>query len=466
MTRWILACCFVLIPLAASATERRGLTETIVWADWQRDPTTTLTIHWIDDVSAPPEDGPADRGGKAAPRLTVRGLDDGLALEVAATTLAVPGTTRYVHRAEATGLTPGQAYEVRVPTDPRPRKFRTVDRKPETPLRFALASDIYVRRAQVRAMHAHLAARDPHFAVLAGDIAYAEGNPDQAGNWLDFLWSWDALVVTPEGFSVPTVGVIGNHEVAGGYGQTLEEAPFFWRLYSFPGKIPHGVLDFGEELSLVVLDSGHITPVQGEQRRWLEETLAARTQRTHLFTAWHVPAYPSSRRLSSAHNRRVREAFVPLLDRYGVDASFEGHDHAYKRTQPLRGGRVDPRGTVFVGDGGYADRAERVPSEPGIRGWFSDARWYLANAKQTDHFELVTLTGPERRFEAIGADGRAFDSWVHVGEEPKPVVETPTTPRWARAEFWLLLLGVPAVAAFSVWWTKLTRARRAAHPAD
>ena len=101
------------------------------------------------------------------------------------------------------------------------------------------------------------------------------------------------------------------------------------------------------------------------------------------------------------------------------------------------------------------------PAPPGRGGWFSDARWYLAHSKRTDHFELITLTGDKRRFEAIGADGVVFDLWVYRGNEPKPVVDTPVTPLPARAEFWLLLLGVPAVLAFGVWWTKFTRARRA-----
>ena len=220
------------------------------------------------------------------------------------------------------------------------------------------------------------------------------------------------------------------------------------------------MLDFGEDMSLVVADSGHVTPLEGEQLRWFDETLAQRQNRTHLFTAWHVPAYPSARRLGSANTRETRNALVPIVDRYGVDASFEGHDHAYKRTQPIRHGKVDPLGTVYVGDGGYADEAERKPAKPGRGGWFSDDRWYLANSKRTDHFEVITLTGDERRFEAVGADGKNFDAWVHVGNEPKPIVDTPVTPLPARAEFWLLLVGLPVVVGLSWWWTRFTRSRR------
>ncbi|BAM02207.1 purple acid phosphatase family protein [Phycisphaera mikurensis] len=456
----------------ADAKTRRGLTGTVVYATWTQDPTTTLTVHWIDDD---PGD-PADRGGGRSPTLTVRGIDgtegaDAGVSVTAATMLPIPGTSRFVHRAEATGLAPGAAYAVRVPGDPRPRRFRTVDADPATPTRFVLTSDVYRRRDPLLAMHAHLAARDPAFVILAGDIAYANGDVENADRWLDFLWAWDDRVVTAEGFSVPMIALIGNHEVDGGYLHEIDRdrypdpadaSPFFRRLFAFPGERSYGVLDFGDDLSLVALDSGHQAAIAGEQTRWLEETLAARQHRTHLFTAWHVPAYPSARRLASSMPRRLRRHFVPLLDRYGVDASFEGHDHAYKRTQPIRHGKIDPLGTVYVGDGGYADLAERVPAEPGRGGWFSDARWYLANSKQTDHFEVVTLTGPDRRFEAVGADGEVFDAWESHGNEPKAVVETPVTPVPARAEFWLLLIGVPAAVGAGAWWTRLTRSRRRA----
>lgn len=447
--------CLSLPGPLARADELRGMEETVVWATWQSDPTTTLTVHWIND------DPPADSEGAAVPTVTIRGLDDDVRQELAGTTRAIPGTERFVHHAEAVGLTPGAGYEVRVPGDPRPRKFRTLDADADTPLRFLSTACIYRKRSIVMQMHGHVADRKPDFALFVGDIAYANGLVENADKWLDFLWGWDTEVVTEDGFSVPTIGVIGNHEVEVGYGGTLEQAPFFHLFYPFPGERPYGVLDIGEDLSLVLLDSGHLTPIGGEQTRWLEETLAPRADRMHLFTAWHVPAFPAARRFGSKYPSQVRKHFVPLLDRYGVDVAFEGHDHAYKRSQPIRHGDVDPLGTLYVGDGGYGDNAERKPWAPGNGGWFSDRRWYLANSAQVDHFQIITLTGPKRVFEAVGTDGKTFDTWTHVGNEPKPVVETPRTPVPARAEFWLIGLGVPAVVAFGVWWTQFTRARRA-----
>src|SRR6185503_2559340 len=92
------------------------------------------------------------------------------------------------------------------------------------------------------------------------------------------------------------ISCIGNHEVVGGYKATREKSPAY--LSVFDGLFrdnTFNVLDFGDYLSLVLLDTGHIAPIGGEQTSWLAKTLAERQDRPHLIVANHVPAYPSYR---------------------------------------------------------------------------------------------------------------------------------------------------------------------------
>jgi hypothetical protein len=49
-----------------------------------------------------------------------------------------------------------------------------------------------------------------------------------------------------------------------------------------------------------------------------------------------------------------------LFDRYGVQLAFENHDHTFKRTYPLRAGKLDPRGTVYLGDGCLSEHPRGV----------------------------------------------------------------------------------------------------------
>ena len=77
----------------------------------------------------------------------------------------------------------------------------------------------------------------------------------------------------------------------------------------------------------------------GAQTRWLEETLAAAE---HDETIDWIIVQMHQDALSSAKNgngsdKGIREAWLPLFDRYGVDLVLCGHDHDYERSWPVRG---------------------------------------------------------------------------------------------------------------------------------
>ena len=82
-------------------------------------------------------------------------------------------------------------------------------------------------------------------------------------------------MIDPKGRLIPMVVCIGNHEVDGGYGKPREAAPFFFALLDglYPER-SYATLDFGDYLSLVLLDTGHVAPIDGEQTSWLDRALA------------------------------------------------------------------------------------------------------------------------------------------------------------------------------------------------
>ena len=97
---------------------------------------------------------------------------------------------------------------------------------------------------------------------------------------------------------------IGNHEVNGGYGKPRKDAPFYFALHDgLYAERSYATLDFGDYLSLVLLDTGHVAPIDGEQTDWLDKTLAERTDRPHLIAVNHVPAYPSYRKSEGAGDK-------------------------------------------------------------------------------------------------------------------------------------------------------------------
>ncbi|HEX6420296.1 MAG TPA: metallophosphoesterase [Acidimicrobiales bacterium] len=117
--------------------------------------------------------------------------------------------------------------------------------------------------------------------------------------------------------------ILGNHDVKKGNAEAQVAA------LGMPGRWWAAHLD-GDVL-LVGLDSNAVDdPVQ---RAWLEETLAAATERWRI-VAVHHPPYSAGYQGSS---NDVREAFAPLFERYGVQLVLSGHDHDYQRSEPLNG---------------------------------------------------------------------------------------------------------------------------------
>ncbi|NIP84525.1 MAG: metallophosphoesterase, partial [Planctomycetales bacterium] len=140
-------------------------------------------------------------------------------------------------------------------------------------------------------------------------------------------------------------------------------------------------LDFGDYLSLWLLDSDHALPVAGAQTEWLAAALAAHDSRPHRFACYHKPAYGTAKPSSEA----VRQHWVPLFEKYKLTAAFENDHHTYKRTHPLRQNKIDhQQGVLYLGDGAWGVGTREVKNP--------DA-WYLAHAESRRHLILVTLDG-------------------------------------------------------------------------
>jgi hypothetical protein len=310
----------------------------------------------------------------------------------------LPGTDWLVHEVELTDLQPGAEYRFRIPGNPAVHAFRTAPA--EGPITFIDGGDVYRERLDAR-IYVEAAAFDPSFVVVGGDIVYDNGSTGNARRWYRWLRHWQEHMVRSDGCLIPMIVAVGNHEVAGGFGREPEDAPLFYALFAFPGPGGRGVLDLGEQMSLFVLDSGHTHPVEGAQAEWLEAAMAERAGVPHLFASYHVPAYPSHRGYGTGESAVIRDHWAPIFERHGLDVAFEHHDHAYKRTHPIRAGQVDPGGVLYLGDGAWG-----VPP----RSVHDAARtWYLARAEAVNHFIVTTVDGEERRHLAVDARGVPFD---------------------------------------------------------
>ena len=387
--------------LAAAET----YTPPAIYLTWQEDPATTMVVHWHtnpgDDVTV--VNFAEENGGEWS---TVPGSEEDMY-----------GSDQTIHTVHLTGLEPGTRYQFRLGDHEPVYQFKTMPADNSEPIRFIVGGD--TAPLPVMADMCEVAASyEPMFAVIGGDIAYADGEPEQLYRWEMWFTHWRERMVTPSGRLVPVIVAIGNHEVQLRYhhrGATHEHAPYFFSYFAFPGMPGYNTLDFGDYLSLVILDSGHVNPIEGDQTDWLAAELAQRQNKTHVLPIYHVPGYPSYRDYDGSLQTAIREHWIPLFEEHGVRVAFEHHDHTFKRTHPIRGGEIDEEnGILFLGDGAWG-----VPLRTPIP---ADDAWYLAETAERYHFFVVTLEGDTATYEAVDPDNVVFDKVRIEGGQPPEVV--------------------------------------------
>ena len=422
---FLLALC-VALPVQAQAIDPLGLV-----LSWQRDPTTTMTIDWHT----------AEAGNGAAVQFRpAQGEHDWRS--VTGRQQPFPFSDRTINRVELTGLSADTDYLFRVGEFTRVRRFRTMPTEIITrPIRIALGGD--VRGTEPAARVSRFAMQhDPDFVVWGGDLAYANGDERNVTRWYDLLDQTMHLLVTPDGRSVPVVMGIGNHEVRGGYitsndhelrkglpaytqtdASRAQIAPYYHALVSWPGQPGWGALDFGDYLSLILLDTDHANPIDGAQTRWLQQALQQRVGRVaHVLPVYHVGAYPSARDWGGTVHQRVRQHWSPLFDRHAIPMVFENHDHTYKRTWPIRGGKIDARGTVYMGDGAWGVGPRVIGRS------HKEHAWYLDRVASQWHSIILTLQGNYQSLTVVNDEGTVID------EYPRTTLQDGrrgTSVRWA-----------------------------------
>jgi Calcineurin-like phosphoesterase/Purple acid Phosphatase, N-terminal domain len=205
---------------------------------------------------------------------------------------------------------------------------------------------------------------DPLFHLINGDLCYANVSDDPSATWRAFFANNQRSARDR-----PWMPCLGNHENEVGNGpqgflpyRTRFSLPdngsreFAGNWYAFTVG-PIRVISISNDD--VCLQDGGFNPYRrdnlpgyrskgydpyisgysgGAQKAWLERTLrAADADRAidWIIVCMHQVA------MSSAHfnggDLGIRQEFLPLFDRYGVDLVVAGHEHHFERTFPVQG---------------------------------------------------------------------------------------------------------------------------------
>ena len=236
-----------------------------------------------------------------------------------------------------------------------------------------------------------LAALDIHaeeiIAVAHGGDYVANGkNLDQWSKWM----SDHELTTSASGRLLPIIPARGNHD--GG--------PIFNEVFGFSvSHLNYYGVDLCSSVHLITLNTE--TSMGGNQAKWLQQQLSvARAKRRWVLAQYHRPAFPAYKPPSGA-----LQHFVPLFDRFTVDMVLEADGHTIKRTVPIRNGRQDAAGTVYIGEGGFGVKP-RTPKTD---------RWYLrppGKASSGHHVQKLTFSAEKLRMQVILLDSKkVFDDY-------------------------------------------------------
>jgi hypothetical protein len=192
----------------------------------------------------------------------------------------------------------------------------------------------------------------PLFHLLNGDLCYANVAEDRVRTWWDF-WENNSRSARNR----PWMPAAGNHENELGNGPIGYQAyQTYFSLPPTPGQTEatRGLwyaFTVGNMriVSLanddVVYQDGGNSYVRGyssgSQRAWLERELAATRDNRDIdwiVVCMHQVAISTVDKFNGA-DLGIREEWVPLFDKYGVDLVVCGHEHHYERSHPIRGRR-------------------------------------------------------------------------------------------------------------------------------
>ncbi|MER8184730.1 metallophosphoesterase family protein [Kitasatospora sp. NPDC094015] len=200
-------------------------------------------------------------------------------------------------------------------------------------------------------------AQKPAFHLHAGDICYADpaGSGQDSDKSVFDATTWDKFLAQTETVSskIPWMVAYGNHDMEAWYshnGYGGESTRFFLPENGPDPRTAPGVYAFKYgNVGVISLDANDVSyeiPANlgitaGKQTKWLDRKLhELREDDTVDFVVvfFHHCAFSTTHQHASEGG--VREAWVPLFEKYRVDLVINGHNHVYERTDAILGNKV------------------------------------------------------------------------------------------------------------------------------
>ena len=210
---------------------------------------------------------------------------------------------------------------------------------------------------------------------------------------------WDALSKAFDAKSLNSVDmihVVGNHELYGN-----EDGEITNKMWDLPAGTSGSYYSVERDGVYVAVINYSLTGRYEEAFDWLVKDAQASSARWKILTM-HVPAYCTN---PEAHNQYVYENLPVAAQKAGIDFVFAGHDHAYARTEPVRGGQVADNGIVYYICGAVGDKEYNIDANPEYH--FAVTNGNYKAMYMTVHADEKALT-----VKAINLNGEVIDTYT------------------------------------------------------
>ncbi len=233
--------------------------------------------------------------------------------------------------------------------------------------------------------------RRPHFVLHLGDVV--DNGPDKR-EWTDEFFKPCAELFS----RVPVYPCLGNHE---------KNHPHYYQYFSMPAPENYYHFTYGNA-EFFSMDSNQFITPGTKQYEWLDKALSASTAKWKI-CFHHHPCYSSDAddygdtyKGGSTLGELKVKFLIPLYEKHKVDIVMNGHVHFYERTHPIRGGKVDRAGVVYLTSGGGGGKLEDFGPTP----------TFFKNQNRVDyHYCYFTIFDNVLEGKAFDHEGRLFDTF-------------------------------------------------------
>jgi hypothetical protein len=270
-------------------------------------------------------------------------------------------TTTNAHAVHVCGLTAGTTYYYQVGGGPTgsetwsaTQSFTTV---PDTgTVTVGVLGDARDTLSTWTLVHERMLTAGANIQLIPGDIVDLGASGDLWTQWLTAIWkdtqNAGKFITLGQQLMVP---IAGNHE---------GESSQFYGNWVIPGDGAYAgtysSFDVGNTHFVMIddqfatLQSDYTQDPAKTMLTWLDADLnranANRTKVPFIVALNHRGLYSTSNHCTDGDVLAARGQLAPIFDKYAVDAVFNGHDHEYERSNPLKAG-APPSGDPVVGTG-------------------------------------------------------------------------------------------------------------------